>query len=60
VVLFTNTDTPGKGEPSTPDVTVPVTVCAIAEALDRKSKTMSLGKHFFMCNGFVKRWIRKK
>ncbi|HEY5919452.1 MAG TPA: hypothetical protein VIU13_18665, partial [Chryseolinea sp.] len=50
---------PGKGDPSTPDVTLPVTVCAIAEALASKSKTMIFGKHFFICTGFVNRWIRR-
>jgi hypothetical protein len=53
VVPLTNTDAPGTADPSALDVTLPVTVCAMAVALPSKSKTMICSKHFFMLLGFV-------
>jgi hypothetical protein len=59
VVLFTKTETPGIGEPSALDVTVPVIVCAITEALTSMSNKMSLGKRFFILFGFVNRSLSR-
>jgi hypothetical protein len=47
-VPFNNTDAPGIDAPSTLDVTLPETVCAMAEALASKSKTVSFSKRFFI------------
>jgi hypothetical protein len=59
-VPLTNTEAPGIGAPSVDDVTLPVTVCAMAEALASNSKTMILGRFFFILFGFVNRWFCKK